>query len=83
MCPQQTDWETAPIGAMDREALVQAVLHLKCTFPIDLTEEALRRFSLARLRHVYMALCLHAREDQTPSPTPARTGARARGRTRT
>lgn len=51
---------------MDRQALIKAILKLECDFPVDLTPEYLRALSLAKLRHVYSALCTHSKNQGAP-----------------
>ncbi len=54
------DAQDDSVASMDREALSEAILNIDCGFPVDLTPEALGRFSLERLRHVLMAMRMHA-----------------------
>ncbi len=49
------------VTAMDRDGLIHAIRSLKCEFPNDLTSQYLRTLPLERLRHIYMAMLLHAR----------------------
>lgn len=56
MSPRKREATPESIASMDRESLIQAILTVKCGFPVDLTPEDLNQFSLERLRHIYMAL---------------------------
>ena len=59
---RKRDAQDGSVASMNREALTEAILTIDCGFPVDLTPEALDRFSLERLRHVYMAMQMHAME---------------------
>jgi len=50
-------------AAMDRAALIQTILHMRCDFPLDFTEQYLRKLSLEKLRHIYAALLAHDSRD--------------------
>ena len=62
MSPRKTEGQPESIASMDRQSLIEAILKLNCGFPMDLTPDALARFSDERLRHIYMALRMHALE---------------------
>ncbi len=62
-----TEVQVQQIAAMDRPALVQAIRTMECPFPIDLTPQYLDGLNLEELRHIYLALRMHAR--QRPNPT--------------
>jgi hypothetical protein len=47
-------------GALEKSELVNRFLTFRATFPLDFTREFLESQSLDRLRHLYVALCLHA-----------------------
>jgi hypothetical protein len=47
------------ISAMDRPALIAQVGHYRADFPLDFTREFLDSVDLDRLRHIFLALCLH------------------------
>ena len=55
---------------MDRAALSEAILAMDCDFPVDFTRSHLRKLSQDKLRHVYLALCLHGRAARK---SPSRT----------
>ncbi|OPX25007.1 MAG: hypothetical protein B1H04_00920 [Planctomycetales bacterium 4484_123] len=59
------------VATMDRQGLIKAILTVKCTFPVDLTEEFLQGLSIERLRHIYQALSLRARSRRS-SHQPAK-----------
>jgi hypothetical protein len=46
------------VAAMDREELLSELRRYRASFPIDFTSDFLRRQSVERLRHLFVALCL-------------------------
>ena len=48
------------LSGMDRTGLISALHALNCDFPIDFTEKYLNSISLERLKHVVLAVSLHA-----------------------
>ena len=48
------------ISAMDRRTLISLLRKLNCGFELDLTDEFLNSLSLRRLRHIVVAVSLHA-----------------------
>lgn len=68
--PQQVEELVQLVCAMDRDALVRQFQHYHAQFPIDFTPEFLRTQPMERLRHIFVALCLHCqRLPETGSPT--------------
>lgn len=57
--PEQVEQLVQLVCAMDREALVRQFQHYRAQFPIDFTPEFLRTQPVERLRHIFVALCLH------------------------
>lgn len=57
--PQQVEELVQLVCAMDREALVRQFQHYRAHFPIDFTAEFLETQPVERLRHIFVALCLH------------------------
>jgi hypothetical protein len=49
------------VSAMDRHAVTERLLGFSGTFPVDFTPQFLATLPLDRLRHILLALCLHAR----------------------
>jgi hypothetical protein len=47
------------VAALDRAALIEQFTNYRASFPIDFTTEFLHEQSLDRLRHIFVALCLH------------------------
>ena len=47
------------ISAMDRPTLVAQLTHYRADFPLDFTRQFLDDVDLDRLRHIFLALCLH------------------------
>ena len=62
MAPREIDITAAEVSSMDRSALSRAILAMDCDFPVDFTEKQLRKLSMEKLRHVYLALILHGRQ---------------------
>jgi hypothetical protein len=50
------------IAEMDRLRLVVYLREMKCSFPIDFTDEYLETVSLDRLRHIAVAVSLHRQQ---------------------
>ncbi len=61
MAGDRMDTTLADVASMDRATLSRTILSLDCDFPLDFSEGQLERLSLEKLRHVYVALCLHGR----------------------
>ena len=49
------------LATMDHAGLIQALMNLDCTFPVDFTLEYLRGLDEEKLRHLYLALTRHSR----------------------
>ena len=47
------------VSAMDRHCLGEQFRTYKANFPVDFTSEFLATEDLERLRHIFLALCLH------------------------
>jgi len=47
------------VACMDRFSLAQQFQSYPSRFPIDFTEDFLENAPLERLRHIFVALCLH------------------------
>lgn len=47
------------VHALDRAAIVEQLHHYQANFPLDFTPEFLERQPTERLRHIFLALCLH------------------------
>ena len=62
MAPQKIDRTAAEVSSMDRSQLSRAILDMDCDFPVDFTEKQLRKLSMEKLRHVYLALILHGKD---------------------
>ena len=59
------------VSSLDRETLVSQFTRYPADFPIDFTPEFLREQPLERLRHIFVALCLHSQRMPEMTPTPA------------
>jgi hypothetical protein len=49
-------------GTLDQEALVRQLTACRVSFPVDFTPEFLRSLPVDRLRHIFVAVHLHARQ---------------------
>jgi hypothetical protein len=58
-----TQTHIAQIAVMEKPNLIEAIRGLDCPFPIDLTVEYLDRLSPDELRHLLLALHMHARNE--------------------
>jgi hypothetical protein len=58
MQPEQVEEMVTIVRSMERESLVDQLVHFKGRFPVDFTSDFLGRQSDDRLRHLFMALCL-------------------------
>jgi len=69
--PEQVEELIFLVSTMQRDDLVERLLHFRGNFPIDFSESFLRGLSLDRLRHIFVALCLHHSELPDGLPTAA------------
>jgi hypothetical protein len=74
MTAPQADKLSPDVSGMDRRALIRAILGVKCDFPVDFTPRQLEALSLERLRHIYVALCLHGKRPRRPKSKSPRGG---------
>jgi len=56
---QQIEELICLVAALDRETLVHEFANYRASFPIDFTTEFLDTEPLDRLRHIFIAMCLH------------------------
>lgn len=56
---QQIEELICLVAALDRAALTLQFNSYRATFPIDFSSEFLETQPLDRLRHIFIALCLH------------------------
>ena len=61
MTQQSIEEVIQKLATMDHAGLIQAIVDLDCTFPVDFTLEYLRTLNEEKLRHLYLALTRHAR----------------------
>ena len=47
------------VSSLDKPALVEQFHSYQASFPVDFTREFLESQSLDRLRHLFVAMCLH------------------------
>jgi hypothetical protein len=47
------------LASMDRSALIHLLRTMRCTLPLDFTDEFLGTISLDRLRHITLAASMH------------------------
>lgn len=57
--PQRIEELICMVSAMDRQALIDRCTHFHGLFPVDFTPDFLQQLPLDRLRHIFVALCLH------------------------
>jgi len=57
--PQQVEELIALVSAMDREELTHRCMDFQGAFPVDFTSDFLDEMPIDRLRHIFIALCLH------------------------
>lgn len=60
MVTDQGQVEPDAVASMDRRELIESILGVECSFPVDFTPEYLSTLSEEKLRHVYIALCRSA-----------------------
>jgi len=58
--PEKLDELACLISQMQRPELIEGFLTFRGSFPVDFTPEFLQTTPLDHLRHIYLALCLHA-----------------------
>lgn len=46
------------VASLDRDELVEQFRTYPARFPVDFSDEFLRKTSLDRLRHIFLAMCL-------------------------
>lgn len=56
---QQIEEMITLISAMDRATLRMQLANYRADFPLDFTPQFLETVELDRLRHIFLALCLH------------------------
>ncbi|HEX4795031.1 MAG TPA: hypothetical protein VH370_14655 [Humisphaera sp.] len=47
------------VSALDRPALVAHIRSYRASFPVDFTDDFLTTASIERIRHIFVALCMH------------------------
>ena len=65
----QVDELIGLVTSLDKPALVQQFGSYPACFPVDFTREFLESQSVDRLRHLFVAMCLHTQ--RMPEVTPA------------
>lgn len=50
------------VASLDRDALVEQFRSYPARFPVDFTDDFLRRTPLERLRHIFLAMCLQTQQ---------------------
>jgi hypothetical protein len=48
------------VSGLDRDGLVHHLRTYRANFPVDFTCDYLNRLSLEKLRHIFVAMCLHS-----------------------
>jgi hypothetical protein len=60
--PQQVEELICLVSSLDRPALVRQFAQFPAPFPVDFTPDFLAATDLDRLRHIFVALCLHSQK---------------------
>lgn len=50
------------VSSMDRPVLVHHIRQMRAGFPIDFTNDFLESCGIDRLRHIFVALCIHCQQ---------------------
>jgi hypothetical protein len=56
---QQIEELITLVGALDKSAIIHQFNSYQASFPVDFTREFLETQSVDRLRHLFVAICLH------------------------
>ena len=48
------------VCGLDRDALVHHLRTYRANFPVDFTADYLNKLSVEKLRHIFVAMCLHS-----------------------
>jgi hypothetical protein len=48
------------VSGLDRDALVNHFQSYRASFPVDFTSDYLARLPVDKLRHIFVAMCLHS-----------------------
>lgn len=59
---QQVEELVCVVSRMDRATIARRLRDFRGSFPIDFTPSFVESVDLERLRHIYLALCLQARQ---------------------
>lgn len=65
--PTQIEELICLVSSLDRGTLTRQFLTFRGNFPVDFTPEFLDQISVDRMRHIFVALCLH--HQHVPSMT--------------
>jgi hypothetical protein len=57
--PPQIEELICLVSSLDRGSLTRQFLTFRGNFPVDFTPEFLNQLSIERMRHIFVALCLH------------------------
>jgi hypothetical protein len=71
LCSEQIEELITLVAAMDHRTLVERFRTYPARFPIDFTDDFLRRTPLDRLRHIFVAMCLQNQRMPQVDDTPA------------
>jgi len=63
MADSRLEQLAASLALQDRPTLIKILRSVRCSFPMDFTDEFLQTVSLERLRHIVLAAELHAHHD--------------------
>ncbi len=65
MPPTNLDELLCTVATWDREQLIRQFTHHESRFPIDFTPDFYQTQSVERLRHIFVAVCIQNRQQQT------------------
>lgn len=66
MSAKRKDRPLPKAKSMSRQQLVEAILRMKCDFPLDFTAKYLSGLPMEKLRHLYLALRPLTNQQQGP-----------------
>lgn len=72
--PHQVEELICLVAVLDRPGLINHIRNYRASFPVDFSDEFLETISLERVRHIFVALCMHCQcipNLDIPAPTAA------------
>jgi len=62
------------VAVLDRPTLIRHIRNYRASFPVDFTDDFLETSSIERVRHIFVALCMHCQcipDLDVPTPSAA------------